>query len=255
MLARVTAELDRFYQLLTDGVNARRSAAGLALITRTKVAELEREAAKRAVEARLQVGFDQTNDPALDEIKHPTAEERLARLGWSGSIGTAELATWNYLWSDPVRAAVDIRTSSGALFGLLNSTAHRTILLDPIWTHWGAGIHREFKPGDDVSNPLLERWYFIIWLSTAVPSTTPATFGETYGLPKRITFSGTVSAHRFNAEGMIIGTRSMVWGKPSGATAGRRAVIPTQPGVWLYIVDGYYAGWYVPEGVISAGTS
>lgn len=137
--------LDRFYDLLTERTG----------IPRTTDMRLEFAARYRAQEAVRQVGYDS------GPIPHPPQDERLARLGWSG-VGTAELATWNYLYRDPVQAAVD---------GLMNSTAHREVLLGQRgdFPYWGAGIYRTFKPGDDTSNPLLERWYFLIWLATGVP--------------------------------------------------------------------------------------
>lgn len=135
---------DRFYSLLTQGTG----------ISRTIDPRLEFAARYRAQEAAVQVGYDS------GAIPHPPQAERLARLGWDGH-GTAELATWNYLYHDPVQAAVD---------GLLGSSAHRAVLDNPIWKHWGAGIFSTYKPGDDTSNSLLARHYFLIWLSTGVPA-------------------------------------------------------------------------------------
>lgn len=138
--------MTRFYSLLTERTG----------IERTIDPRLEFAARYRAQEAVQQVGYDS------GEITHPPQAERNARLGWSNLYGVAELATWNYLWRDPVQAAVD---------GLMNSTAHREVLLNQRGTFpfWGAGIYRTFKPGDE-QTALNERWYFLIWLSTGVPA-------------------------------------------------------------------------------------
>src|SRR5574338_315939 len=96
------AEKTRFLSLLTQKTG----------INHTFNAELAEEADKRAYEAYQQVGTDGTNP-----IQHPTQLERESRLGpeWAGK-GVVELATWNYLWRDPVEAAVN---------GLMGSTIHR----------------------------------------------------------------------------------------------------------------------------------
>ena len=249
----MSADTDRFYQLLNEGIAQRRAAAGLPALVRVQVPALESGAAARALGARQQVGLD-----GETPIAHPSADELRAMLGWPSSVQVGELATWNYLWSDPIQAAVDIRSSrTGNLFGLFNTEPHRTILLEPFWTHWGVGIHREFRPGDDTSNPLFERWYFIILLSNGVPPPPPpppySGFGTTVGLPKVIRFSGTVTGRRFAQDGTELATKPATWTRASSATAGRRAVIPGQPGVWLYMVSGAYAGWWVPEGTVEAG--
>lgn len=154
---------DRFYALLTERTG----------ISRTVDSRLEFAARLRAQEAVQQVGYDS------GEIEHPPQSERQARLDWSNLYGVAELATWNYLWRDPVQAAVD---------GLMNSTAHREVLLNQRGTFpfWGAGIYRTFKPGDE-QTALNERWYFLIWLATGVPAV------------KAIVYNGTASTDGLNA--------------------------------------------------------
>lgn len=238
----MTAELDRFYALLEAGTG----------IARTRQADLEREAGERAVEAVSQVGFDSTIP-----IPHPGSAAQRARLAWPSSVGLTELTTWNYMWSDPVRAAVDVTGSSGAKFGLLNSEPHRTILHETRWTHWGAGIHRAFRPGDDASNPLLERWYFILWLATGSPTpTTPTAYegwGSAVGLAKAVRFPvGTHWGYRFTAEGLVVARKSLTLVlRGSNASAKRRAAdIPGRPGVWLLIADGHFAGHWVREGKV-----
>lgn len=137
----------RLYDLLTAGTG----------VIRTVHPELEKAAAARAREARDQVGLVFTGTEA-DLIQHPTQAEAEARLGpkWTG-LGVGELATWNYLYNDPIAAAAE---------GLLNSPAHRKVLDDPTFLYWGAGIYTELADGD---GELSRRWYFLIWFSKKVP--------------------------------------------------------------------------------------
>lgn len=255
----MAGELDRFYQLLEAGIAARRLAVGQPPIIRIRQADLEREAGERAFEARQQVGLDTHPDPEDDKIRHPDEAVMLQRLGWPSSINTTELATWGFLWPDPVAAAVDSRASDGRLVGLLNTEPHRSLLMNPVYSHWGAGHHGEFKPGDDVTNLILERHYWTVWLSDGVPVLPGpgpyAGFGTTYALPRSIRFSGRVVGRQFTQAGVLLKEKVGNWPNPSSATAGRRALIPGQPGVWLYIVNGAYAGYWVPEGTVSAGNT
>jgi hypothetical protein len=147
------ADRQRLYDLLTAGTG----------IIRTRNAELEREAGERAEEARHQVGLVvHPENPELDLILHPTQAEAEARLGpqWSGK-GVGELATWNYLFLDPVGKAAQ---------GLLGSPVHRAVLDNPAYMYWGAGIYTELPPG---ASEIGRRWYFIIWLSKLVPAVEP----------------------------------------------------------------------------------
>jgi hypothetical protein len=139
--------LERFYDLLTQRTG----------IVRTIDSRLEFAARYRSQEAVTQVGYDASGGG----IPHPTATERRNLLGWPAGFGTAEMAIWGYLLGDPVEWAAD---------GLMDSPPHATILNEPAWTHWGAGHHSAFKPGDDTSNPLLERHYFLLWFSIGVPA-------------------------------------------------------------------------------------
>jgi hypothetical protein len=138
--------LERFYDLLTQRTG----------IVRTIDSRLEFAARYRSQEAVTQVGYDASGGG----IPHPTATERRNLLGWPSGFGTAELATWNYLFHDPVQAAVH---------GLMNSPDHRAILIEPAWDHWGAGIHTTWKPGDE-QTPLNARHYFLIWFSIGAPA-------------------------------------------------------------------------------------
>lgn len=142
-------DLDRLYDLLTIG----------STVIRTRNPDLEREAAERAREARDQVGLVADGD---DGIPHPTQTEREARLGpdWTGK-GVAEIATWNYLYNDPIKAAAD---------GLLGSPVHRAILDDPTFMYWGAGIYTELPEGEP---ELARRYYVVIWVSKLIPPENP----------------------------------------------------------------------------------
>jgi hypothetical protein len=146
--------IERFYALLTQRTGIRRT-----IDTR-----LEFAARYRSQEAVVQVGFDSGLG-----IPHPTATERRTMLGWPAGFGTAELATWNYLFNDPVLAAVN---------GLMNSPVHAEILNNPAWTHWGAGIHTAWKPGD-VQTELNARHYFLLWFSIGVPAVKAIVYNAT----------------------------------------------------------------------------
>jgi hypothetical protein len=155
------SDLDRIYDLLTAGTG----------VIRTRNADLEREAAERAFEARQQVGLNTTGTDA-DKIIHPPQAEREARAGegWAGK-GIAEVATWSYLWSDPIAALVDYTSpSTGNKAGLLNSEPHNTILRDPSFVYWGAGLYDELPPGDPEE---ARRYYLIVWLSKQIPTVKP----------------------------------------------------------------------------------
>jgi peptidoglycan/xylan/chitin deacetylase (PgdA/CDA1 family) len=69
--------------------------------------------------------------------------------------------------------------------------------------------------------------------------------------PMRVRFeAGTHSGYRFTATGAITATKSATLARPSGASTTRRATIPGR-GVHLLIVDGIWAGYYVPESIVA----
>ena len=148
--------LQRFYDLLLAGTG----------IIRTRNVDLELEALERAFEARQQVGLTGSTG-----IVHPTQAEREARLGpeWSQK-GVVELGSWLWQWNDPIKALVDSTSSNGTKVGLLNSEPHRSILLDPSFVYWGAGLYDELPPGEPEIN---RRYYGVVWMSKLVPSETP----------------------------------------------------------------------------------
>lgn len=149
----MTDGLERFYDLLTERTG----------IERPIDRRLEFAARFRAQEAITQVGYDFVSHEESG-IPHPTWTERLHRLDWVGPNYTAELAIWGYFLDDEIRWATD---------GLMASSPHRSVLVNTDWTHWGAGIYREFggtvQAGSQPSDPINERHYFVIWLSMGVP--------------------------------------------------------------------------------------
>lgn len=144
----MSVEADRFASLL-------QAACG---VTRQRVEIIDLKATERAHEARIQVGLN-----GETPISHPTGDDIRSRLGWDGKpIGVGELATWNYLWRDPIQAAVN---------GLMNSAVHNAVLTNHGFTHWGVGIYSELPPGD--TNELFRRRYFIVWVATGIPQPDP----------------------------------------------------------------------------------
>ena len=205
-------------------------------ITRSRDAKLETVAEERAFEIREQVGL--TYDGPQDIPVHPTAAERRARLGVPDSVGTAELATWNYLYRDPVGAAIS---------GLLNSTPHRLVLNNPIYTHWGFGIYTEMPEGS--TSELERRWYFSIWLTTqSVDSAALATPDQTFDSPKYVHFgAGTHWGYKFGYDGRILNTKKLVLTKSSRADAKGRGQIIGRDGDWLLMNNGYFENFWVSE--------
>jgi hypothetical protein len=171
-----------------------------------------------------------------DLIAHPSAEQRRERLGIPSTVGTAELATWNYLYTDPVKAAAD---------GLLNSSAHRAVLDNRAYTHWGIGIYTEMEPGE--TRELLRRWWFILWFSTkAIGSAAVATPSEIVN--KKVSFAvGTHYGYKFGYDGRLLATKGGRFDRPSQAQAKGRGRIPGRSEVWLLIANGVFTDYWVQE--------
>lgn len=221
------AEKLRLATLLTSAIG----------ITRQMDSALEREADERALEARQQTGLTFTGTEN-DEIVHPTSAQRRSRLGVPVSVGTAELATWNYLFHDPVVAASN---------GLLGSTPHHAILANPIYTHWGFGIYTELPTGQ--TDPLFMRWYFIIWFATeSVGEAVIAKPSETFSTPKYVGFAtGTHFGYQFSWEGKILDSKKLTLTSASQAQAKGRGKIPNRAGHWLLINNGALQDYWVLE--------
>jgi hypothetical protein len=146
------SDIERFLRLLTQGCGIERAVDG----------RLGHAARFRAQQALDQVGYDYVEGAPPGPgggIPHPPQAERLKRLGWTIHNPTAELAIWGYQHLDPIKWSAD---------GLLASKPHRDVLDNKIWTHWGAGRHTAYKPGDAIE-PLNARDYLIVWLSVGVP--------------------------------------------------------------------------------------
>ncbi|HEX5039105.1 MAG TPA: Ig-like domain-containing protein [Candidatus Limnocylindria bacterium] len=68
-----------------------------------------------------------------------------------------------------------------------------------------------------------------------------------YDPPRRISFrQGTHTGYRFSATGALLAARTVTLATNSGADAYRLAAIPNQHGAWFAIVNGAWAGYWVP---------
>lgn len=207
-------------------------------IARVRDEALDREAQERSIEASEQTGMDVGSFDGEDLIIHPTAAVRRARLGVPSTVGTAELATWNYLFGDPILKAAQ---------GLLGSADHRAVLDNAYYDHWGIGIHTKMPVGQ--TNELLRRWWIIIWLSNVpilgASMTTPS---ENYAPAKYVSFGiGTYHGYKFGYDGKVISSKSFTLTKRSSASAKGRAKILGRTGHWLLIADGIFADHWLQE--------
>lgn len=221
-------EKNRLADLLTSAVG----------IPRTRDQALEREATERAYEASFQTGMNVGSDDGYDWIAHPTQEERTARLGVPNTVYTAELATWNYLHNDPIKAAAD---------GLLNSPAHRAVLDNGFYDNWGIGIYTRMPTGE--TNELYRRWWIILWFSNVgIAGAAMATPSETISPPKIVRFGpGTHHGYKFGYDGRVIETKSLYLSKNSSASAKGRGRIPNRTGTWLLMYNGYFTDYWIYE--------
>lgn len=65
---------------------------------------------------------------------------------------------------------------------------------------------------------------------------------------RRVAFAaGTHTGYLFGADGRVTGSRTATLAAASGASADRRALIGGQPGRWLRIIDGMWAGYWIRE--------
>lgn len=84
-------------------------------------------------------------------------------------------------------------------------------------------------------------WYF----SVKRPA---APISKTFRSARRISFSaGTHVGYRFDAGGAVTASRSYRLSSASGALVDRRATVPGNPGIWLRVVNGVWAGYWVRE--------
>lgn len=204
---------------------------------RTRDSALEREATERAYEARLQTGL--TYDGPQDIIVHPSGTERQQRLGIPSTVGTAELATWNYMYADPIEAVYE---------GLLNSPSHRAVLDNSYYDHWGIGIYTEMPSGQ--TNELYRRWWVIIWLaSDSVGEASSAKPSEIYDPPVIVFFrKGKHKGYKFGFDGSVLDTKTVTLGRSRYSRARGRGSIEGQSGKWLLVNNKFFADYWVPEG-------
>ena len=95
---------------------------------------------------------------------------------------------------------------------------------------------------DHAGNPLPAR----SWTFTVVDSVNDGT--AALGPDERVTFRpGTTTGYRFDSAGNVTASRSATLSQTSGASTDRRGTIPGQPGRWLRIVNGIWAGYWVRE--------
>lgn len=84
------------------------------------------------------------------------------------------------------------------------------------------------------------------WSFVVVPS--PPGESATLNPARRAAFAaGTHTGYRFGSDGSPTASRTSSLGSASGARVDWRGRIPGQPGVWLRVVDGGWAGYYVRE--------
>lgn len=220
------AEKQRIYTELTAAIG----------ITRTIDPILEREAEERAFEAREQVGLNACNCIS-DQIIHPTAIERRARLKVPDTVGTAEIALWGYQHLDPV---------GNCITGWLSSTPHRQVLQSTPYDFWGLGIYTELPPG----MPELERrWYFVCWFSTeAIEIASAAKPTEILNPTEPLLFmGGTHHGYKFSFNGDILERKDFALTGQKTYRANGRGRINNRTGIWLRVDTGPLAGFWVQE--------
>lgn len=221
------AEKQRIYSELTAAVGIARAIDPI----------LEREATERAFEAREQTGINVCNC-VNDQIIHPTAAQRQARLNVPNTVGTAEIALWNYQFLDPVGAAIN---------GWLNSTPHRAVLDSTPYDFWGLGIYTELPPG--VTDELQRRWWFVMWFSTEpIDLASAAKPSEVFDPTKPVLFSkGTHHGYKFSFNGDILERKDLVMTGQKSYRANGRGTLNNQAGKWLRLDTGPLAGFWVQE--------
>lgn len=200
--------------------------------SRTRDSALEREATERAFEARQQTGL--TYDGPQDIIEHPSADERTQRLGVPSTVATSELATWNYLYADPI---------GGAIEGLLESAPHRSVLENEFYDHWGIGIYTEMP--DDQTNEIHRRWWIVIWLSNVeVGSQTELKPEIMFNQSRPVWFNkGTHTGYKFGFDGSVLESKTVSPNRLKKSTAKGSGNVPGKSGEWL-LIDGRFLGGY-----------
>lgn len=81
------------------------------------------------------------------------------------------------------------------------------------------------------------------------PAPVPPTPGPAPTWPRNVSFAkGTYVGHRFAATGATVAVKPYTLSRASSAPASMRSHIVAQPGIWLYITAGIWAGYWIEEG-------
>jgi hypothetical protein len=101
---------------------------------------------------------------------------------------------------------------------------------------------------DTAGNPLaFVQWYFTTGAG-APPPPPPPPVGGVYDPPVSLTFAGgSHTGYRFDAAGMVTGTKSYTLGAASSAATSQRTALPGQTGTWFYVTNGVWAGYWLRE--------
>lgn len=84
------------------------------------------------------------------------------------------------------------------------------------------------------------------WTFSVVASSGP--WEASLSPTRRVAFrAGSHIGYRFDAAGRVTASKAATLAANSGALADRRAVIPGQPGRWLHITNGMWAGYWIRE--------
>jgi hypothetical protein len=91
-----------------------------------------------------------------------------------------------------------------------------------------------------------------VWAGYWVPESTQIALAlpdiTTYDPPAKLYFAGgNHVGYKFSDSGAVLGSKSYTLGHASSASTSSRRNFPGQPGYWFYVVNGVWAGYWVPE--------
>jgi hypothetical protein len=91
-----------------------------------------------------------------------------------------------------------------------------------------------------------------VWAGYWVPESTQIALAApditTYDPPAKLYFAGgNHVGYKFSDSGAVLGSKSYTLAHASSASTGSRRNFPGQPGYWFYVVNGVWAGYWVPE--------
>jgi hypothetical protein len=139
-----------------------------------------------------------------------------------------------------------IATNPGMTFGQIAMAA----------PGYDAAAHREFAHADVAGAEVWvqrtdgDYWYAYAGNPSLTPGGGAAPPAEVtpYDPPAKLIFlAGSHTGYKFTAAGAITGSKTYTLGANSGASAGERRTVPGRPGYWFYVVNGVWAGYWVPE--------